>query len=662
VRGRNVVRSNTVRGDATGGAPTVFIGVFLFVLMLALYLATLTDVHTFDALSYVLDVDRKPLVELFHPHHLAYGPFGMFVRTSAGFFGIHESGRVPLQVANAIAGALGVTLFFALAYERTGRLLLALAGALLLATSYAFWYYAIEVEVYTIAALFLIGALWLMLRFLQRPSLLLAALIGVVQGLAVLFHQTNVLLSVPVLVMLLCSMQYALGGGWGFVVRCLLAYGVPLGVIVGGSYLGIGFGVSGFRSWEAFYGWVAGYATTGWWGGAVDQQKLALLGRGLSETLLPVAGAVAGVVLLLFLLVGLRNLRQYRPEVIVLVSWLVVYGAFFVWWEPDNIEFWIASLPPFYLLLVLGGDSPAGRLYGMGLLAVGATMLVVNGVSIGERGDARRDLQRQIATALVERSAPGDLLLVPDGLQELYLPYYGGRENVFSLNQALFATSGDWDKACAAIHERIDRTLESGQGVLVAAEALLPTPAQPGEPATPLERFGLTQAQVRACYEPYLASLEQVDLPRDLPLYQAIPSAQQLAQQSGWVFPKGRWGWRALNAVEGTGSSGWVLMPDSDPALYSPPFSAELSQIEAVVIRMAATTAARDGQLFFLDEQGRADEARSLRWDLAPGSEMQTYTLLVGDMSGIVSGLRIDPVSMGDGGEVVIEEIRIVWK
>jgi len=48
----------------------------LFVLTLLLYLATLTQVHTFDALSYVTSVERKPWTEVFHPHHLAYGPLG----------------------------------------------------------------------------------------------------------------------------------------------------------------------------------------------------------------------------------------------------------------------------------------------------------------------------------------------------------------------------------------------------------------------------------------------------------------------------------------------------------------------------------------------------------------------------------------------------------
>ena len=54
----------------------------LFAGTLLLYLATLTQVHTFDALSYVTSVERKPWTEVFHPHHLAYGPLGVWPRTT----------------------------------------------------------------------------------------------------------------------------------------------------------------------------------------------------------------------------------------------------------------------------------------------------------------------------------------------------------------------------------------------------------------------------------------------------------------------------------------------------------------------------------------------------------------------------------------------------
>ncbi|MGB9633906.1 MAG: hypothetical protein ACPL8I_11295, partial [Chloroflexaceae bacterium] len=73
-------------------------------------------------------------------------------------------------------------------------------------------------------------------------------------------------------------------------------------------------------------------------------------------------------------------------------------------------------------------------------------------------------------------------------------------------------------------------------------------------------------------------------------------------------------------------------------------------------------TAARDAQLFFLDGNGRADEAHSLRWTLEPGPAAHTYRLdlrAAPGWEGVITGLRLDPVSVGDGGTVVVEWLRL---
>src|SRR5262245_39172775 len=86
----------------------------LFFGTLLLYLTTLTQVHTFDALSYVTSVERKPWIEVFHPHHLAYGPLGVLTLAIGQAVGYQGGAALPMQLVNAVAGALGVSLFFAL--------------------------------------------------------------------------------------------------------------------------------------------------------------------------------------------------------------------------------------------------------------------------------------------------------------------------------------------------------------------------------------------------------------------------------------------------------------------------------------------------------------------------------------------------------------------
>jgi hypothetical protein len=267
-----------------------------------------------------------------------------------------------------------------------------------------------------------------------------------------------------------------------------------------------------------------------------------------------------------------------------------------------------------------------------------------------------------IAQALAQQAQDGDLLLVPDGLQELYLPYYEQRENVLSLNQALFEHGGDWSAACAQLHHRIALTLESGYAVIVMQEVLRPRPAEAGQPPTPLERFGLQQAQVDACFAPVIPLLRELALDSDLPAAYRIPAAAELLDE-GWDFRQSSWGWQAAQVAEARiTKTGWQLVPHIDASLTSPPLGFELAEFRAVEITMAAETAARDAQLFLLDAEGQADEERSIRWTLAPGMQIQRYEIDLGQLrdQGLVTRLRLDPVGVGDGAPIVLQSIRLL--
>ncbi|WP_299756206.1 glycosyltransferase family 39 protein [uncultured Chloroflexus sp.] len=643
-----------------------WLALLLGVAFIALYLLTLTKVHTYDALSYILDVDRKPWPELFHPHHLLYGPLGALIRWLATGLGWQGSAELWLQVVNALAGAVGVVLIFLLGRAVTGSMMAALAAALSVGWSYAYWYYAVEVEVYTLAAVALTVALWLLAAIARQPRWQTAFWLGVAHGVAVLGHQTNALLVVPALVTLRLAVSNDRDR-----LRLNIAYLLPLGCVVGGAYLGVVLGVSGMRRWDEVWAWLTGYARTGFWGGAIDGAKLVGLGKGWSETLAMNGGAIVGVLACTLLLAGWSGIARLPRSLLAgLLSWLLVYGLFFLWWEPDNIEFWIASLPPLAVLLsaALATRHPLDRwragLAGVAGIALAVVLFALNLPAIVERGDANRDLQRRIAAALAELSQPGDLIIVPDGVLELYLPHYWGRDTVYGLNQAMIASGGDWLAACALIQQRIETTLASGYAVLIADEAQRPAPAPPGQPPTPAERFGLTAEHVAACYDPLQAKLRPVALAADLPSYRMIPRANALLWADGWDFRAGRWGWRATGVVaEAMTAAGWQLTPAFDPALISPPLLFSLADVTAIEVRLATTTNARDAQLFLLDPAGQTSEAYSIRFTITQGNTVATYRLDVtalADRLDLVGGLRFDPVSAGDGGTVIVESIRLV--
>jgi hypothetical protein len=630
----------------------------VFFSALLLYLATLTQVHTFDALSYVTSVERKPWTELFHPHHLAYGPLGALALALGRALGYTGGAALPLQLLNAVAGAAGVALLFTIVRRVTCRPDLGFAAALLIGASYAYWYYAVEIEVYTVAALFLLICLSLLVGLIERPWPSGMLLLGVAQGGAVLFHQTNVLFCVPALVTLLAARRWGMTRQARVGVRQLAAYAVALVLTVGLPYLFVGVAVSGFRSWDEFAAWLTEYARIGWWGGPITAQKWANLGLGLADTLAQPGGALLWLLLAGLLVLHLRRLRSgARPLVAGLIAWLLVYGAFFLWWEPDNIEFWIASLPPALLLLALA--LRGARRWGPEVwvaLAVAATALGVNYDAIMRRGDAATDLQRQIARELGGRSRPVDLLLIPDGLLELYLPYYQGHDNFLSLNQALFNANGNWERACATVRDRVDMALHAGAAALIADETLRP-------PELLLRRYGLTQPQVDACFALYQSTLQPLVLGPDLPVYWRMPTGQELADGDGWRFVRFRAGWRAANVASERFDGGWRFVPGIDPSLISPLLKLDARRYVAIEIRLANATSAHDAQLFFAGPDGRIDEGRSVRWTLMPTSEPHTYRIdLVGlpGWAGTITRLRLDPVGIGYGGEVKVEWVRLL--
>jgi len=691
--------------------------ILLFILTFLLYLATLTYVHTFDALSYVTSVERKPWTEVFHPHHLAYGPLGVAALRLGQMFGYTGGAALPMQVVNAFAGSLGVALFWRLVRRVTGRGDVALAATLLLGGAYAYWYYAVEIEVYTVAAVFLIVCLDLLAQPGKWTAPRVLALAGAQAG-AVLFHQTNVLLCAPIAIYALAdlrsraaltpqpplplrrergskdndapirslrrqrgskdndapirSLRWEKGNGdgdapaswpqsvlrlwlrrWGlYALALVLGVAVPYGIV--------GMVISGFRSWAAFDNWLTEYARTGWWGGPITAQKWAGLGTGLSETLAQPGGALLWLLLVGLTVLHLRWLAA-APRALVgaLATWLLAYGTFFLWWEPDNIEFWIACLPPALLLLAL--TLRGERRWGPGVwlaLAVAATAIGFNYDSIVRRGDAATDLQRTIARALVAHSQPADLLLVPDGLLELYLPYYERHDNFLSLNQALFDAGDGWERACSAVQTRIDTTLHAGAQVLIADEVLRP-------PALLLQRHHLEQAQVTACFAPYGAALQFVAFPPKIPAYWRLSVGQELAAGEGWRFDHFAEGWQAEQVRDVRIRQGWHFVPDSDPSLTSPLLNIDADKYQAVEVYLANGTTAHDAQLFFAGPDGAIGEERSVRWELKPSSDFEMYRVeLAGrpGWQGPITRLRFDPVGVGDGGEMIVVSIRLIPK
>jgi hypothetical protein len=635
-----------------------------------LFVLIRTDVHTYDALSYVLDVDRKPWQELFHPHHLAYGPLGALLRAAATAFGRSGTVEPLLQTLNGIAGGLTIGLLSATLLKLTQRPAAALIAAGTVAVSNAFWYYSGEIEVYTLAALGLVLFLRLLLSSLAAPTPRMMLGLAAAQSFAVLFHQTNVLLTLVLLAALVPAWrQVPAAARPAWLRRLLLPYLAVCTLLIGGSYLWVAFAVSRLPDLPALFDWLFSYARTGFWGGVPQASTLGALLSGWSRTFAPQYGWLVLLVTLLLLPFLRRAPQLAGGRAVALLSWLCIYTVFFAWWEADNIEFWIAVLPPLAVGWAVALDRLAAWRPTVRPLLIAAAALgllaVSNGLALRERGDAARDLQRAVSDELIARTQPGDLLIVPDGVLELYLPHYGQRNNVYSLSQAMNEQAADWPAACEAIRQRVALAQRAGFAVLIAADAVTPPAAPPGEPPTPAERYRLAPATVAACYAPLLPMTEPLQLTAAAVPYLQISAADQRARSvAGWDFARGSWGWHAerLDPAVIT-ADGWRMLPGTDPVLLSPPFQLPAADVSAVEITLAAATASRDLQLFLLDTAGQAAEVRSLRAVLQPGPQLQTVRLQLSDaaeLPAVIGGLRLDPVAVGDGSKVTLAAVRLI--
>ncbi|HEY1016785.1 MAG TPA: hypothetical protein VGE07_29000 [Herpetosiphonaceae bacterium] len=624
----------------------------LFCGVLALYAATLTRVHTFDAYSYAMAVQTKPWPETFHPHHLAYGPLGELAYGLARRFGYGGSALLPLQLVNALAGAAGVALWSVIIRRATDRPELGLLGGALLAGAYAFWYYAVEIEVYTLAALFLIAAFGLLLELARRPGWAGGWLaLGLAHSGAILFHQTNVLWA-PVALAGWALADWPQDAPASARRRALLLYAGTGALLVGGAYAAVMLGWSGFRSWAEIRGWLFEYAATGFWGGPVGVGTLRRLGQGWGGALLESGGGLIWLGLLALVAARWRAIwRSWRLPAGLALLWLIIYALFFAWWEADNIEFWIAALPPASLLALLALASVRGRprlilTAAGGLLA--AALLAANAQAISRRGDQARDEDWRHAAALAAAGDEADLYLVPNGMQELYLRYEHGRSNVLALSVG----NGDWAAGCAQIQRAIAETVGAGYRAWIDPGVSAPPPEL-------LARYRLQAPAVAACFAPFAGAERIAAGGTDYAVLQPAPAALPDWSWEAWSL-----GWRPNNLRGESFAGGWEMEPGDDPHLVSPPLSLEAGDWRGAEVTMSTTIPGQRGQLYWISPGGQADERHSIAWELIADGEAHTYRLdLAGNpaWSGPISLLRLDPVAAGASGDkaVVLRRFRL---
>jgi hypothetical protein len=603
------------------------VGLVLLVGFTALYTHTRTEVHTFDALSYTQDIENKPFIELYHPHHLLYGPVGRVAYEVAQELGYAGRADMPVQALNALAGALGVILLWRFGGGFTGKRWLPLPIAILAGLSYAYWLYAGEVEVYTFAAAFLILALLILTLIEQAPTPRNAIFLGLAHAGAIMFHQTNALFLVPVSLFLVASKPAR---------RLTFPYGAVLGLAVGIPYLLVGFS-SGFRSLDDFYTWLTDYAQQGTWGGYLSLDHRDALQDGLLNSISLDNNLALAFYVLMLLSVGI-GIRQWwrtgRPWMVFSAAWLLLYGGFFWWWEPWNIEFWIGLLPLWGLLMMVGLTS--SQRYGQIIAGAAAVLAVLffgqHYDPIRDNANAESDYYRQIVEGLNPHLENTDLVVTRGNILDLYLPFYAGHpaSNVLSMREIQQSGGNSSD----VLLPQLNHAYQRGQ-IIYIDSILLEEPQEPQR-----NPFGLSAEFIET-------------LRAEFPLTQAASTGfYSIGQRApvdttSWSFEEQLNGWLEFGTSNPhfEAGKGWCITGGGDPWLESPPLRLDAARFGTIAIQMEIDQPAEYGQLFWRHKSEGLDEARSLRFPLEVGS--QEYKLELAEepgWDGEIVFLRFDPI------------------
>jgi hypothetical protein len=335
---------------------------------------------------------------LFSPNHLLYRPLGRAVVGGVRRLGSEATSAAILQIFTAVAAAVGVGSFYLVLHGVTRSLPAAWLGTALLAVSWSYWKFSVDVSYIAPAALAVSAALLVLLR--PEHTRRSAAASGLAIGLGILSWQANVFL-LP----LAC---------WR-----LLRHGTPrlacaavgLGVcatVVGTTYAAVAALGFGRRTPVEILAWVTAHGSDfagrapmwGKWGpdrlaaaatSAVASFVPVWQGLGLRRLLSgdPDPGKLLGQLSLLALVLmatwtAMRALRRpfrSQPGARAAVELFLAYAAywpFIVWWEPYETRWFvipnlllIAGMASAWTTVAAGNALRLARL-GLGIAVIGA--------------------------------------------------------------------------------------------------------------------------------------------------------------------------------------------------------------------------------------------------------------------------------------------------
>ena len=437
--------------------------------VLVVYGLTFASVPTSDGLSFIASVDqalrtgRLPIISNApFSYHLALLLKRAFVAAHLEFPTLWI-----FQGLNAVVTALGAVAFYRAIRLFGGPPFWAFVGTVLVMTSYGVWYFANgEVHHVALAILLLLFYRVTMLRDHVEGAIPYGTLIGLglLNAVAVFFHQEHFLFGLVVVTLLMVgrpwrrglheSLVYAVAGSaWTFLfiflVGRFLAGARTLRDIAAWYFWQLGYLVRDYAPeplWVIAARLVKGQLTAFLYGVQVISDALrdpALWSIGavrIFSTLTALALILAGALTVTAWRERRRMAGDLRALAVAAAVWLLAYPILLSWYFPAVTEYYLKTVPPLVLLVVLGAIArERAGVVSRWLRPAGAALLLlaltVNGASAIVPWYRYGLMRERIAGEAARTFRPGDLAVSTESGLDAVLE---GRLDQLSLKNLLY--------------------------------------------------------------------------------------------------------------------------------------------------------------------------------------------------------------------------------
>lgn len=355
------------------------LALWVVVLSFILYIATLSRNFTGASLGFVTGIEKDNWTAMLQSHKILVQPLGWGFYHLWRLAGWQGSGLFPLQIYNALAGALCVGLIYLIGKRLAGSPVIGLVVASGFAVSSGIWLFSTQAEFVTPPLCGMLAVLgWLLKagdKSSHRPRF--AFILGLGVSFCILHYITGVFLIPIVMVGLLLIESQT----WQNRFRQVFYFLSVVTPIVGLVYFLIIYFVHNIRDWQGLQQWrlyegqgtgtlygqvkltnllFGGYAflrtLTSYTLGLEDRTSLFLAGATWLQRVAFV-GYYALILVIVAVPVGVAFIKRrqlwqsYRWVLAVITTWMVLYSAFAFYWVPKDMEFWLPVLVAWWLLV-----------------------------------------------------------------------------------------------------------------------------------------------------------------------------------------------------------------------------------------------------------------------------------------------------------------------